>query len=48
MSITPNTPAQSANLLAQVTLAPAHVTGSYAEALARARAASLTGQDQHE
>ena len=28
------------------TLASEHVTGSYAEALARARVASLTGQDQ--
>ena len=46
MSTTPNTPALNANLLAQVTLAPAHLTGSYAEALARARAASLTGPDQ--
>jgi hypothetical protein len=46
MSTTPNTPAQSANLPAQVTLASGHLTGSYAEALARARAASLTGQDQ--
>jgi hypothetical protein len=45
MSTTPNTPALNANLLAQVTLAPAHLTGSYAEALARARAASLTGPD---
>ena len=46
MSTTPNTPALNANLPAQLTLAPAHVTGSYAEALARARAASLTGPDQ--
>ena len=46
MSTTPNTPALSANLPAQVTLASAHLTGSYAEAPARARAASLTGQDQ--
>jgi hypothetical protein len=46
MSTTPNTPALNANLLAQVTLASGHFTGSYAEALARARVASLTGQDQ--
>jgi hypothetical protein len=46
MSITPNTPARSAYLPAQVTPAPGHLTGSYAEAPARARAASLTGQDQ--
>ncbi len=39
MSTTPNTPAPSANLPAQVTLAPQHVTDSYGEALARARAA---------
>jgi hypothetical protein len=35
MSTTPNTPALSANLPALVTLASGHVTGSYAEALAR-------------
>jgi hypothetical protein len=46
MSITPNTPAPSVHLPAQVTPAPGHLTGSYAEAPARARAASLTGQDQ--
>ncbi len=46
MSITPDTPALSANLPAQVTLPSEHVTDSYAEALARARVASLTGQDQ--
>jgi hypothetical protein len=46
MSTTPNTPVLSANLPAQVTLASGHVTGSYAEAPARARAASLTGQNQ--
>jgi hypothetical protein len=34
MSTTPNTPALSANLPAQVTLAPGHITDSYAEALA--------------
>src|SRR5207244_465740 len=36
----------SVHLPAQVTPAPGHLTGSYAEAPARARAASLTGQDQ--
>ncbi len=46
MSTTPNTPARSANLPAQVTLASEHVTDSYAKALASARAASPTGQDQ--
>ena len=46
MSTTPNTPALSANLPAQVTLASGHVTGAYAEAPARARVASLTGQNQ--
>src|SRR6266487_545891 len=46
MSTTPNTPARSAHLPAQVTPAPGHLTGSCAEALARATAASLTGQDQ--
>jgi hypothetical protein len=46
MSTTPNTPAPSIHLPAQVTPAPGHLTGSYAEAPARARAASLTGQDQ--
>lgn len=46
MSTTPNTPALGANLPAQVTLASGHVTDSYAEAPAGARAASLTGQDQ--
>ena len=46
MSTTPNTPAPSVHLPAQVTPAPGHLTGSYAEAPARARAASLTGQDQ--
>jgi hypothetical protein len=46
MSTTPNTPAPSVDLPAQVTPAPGHLTGSYAEAPARARAASLTGQDQ--
>jgi hypothetical protein len=46
MSTTPNTQALSANLPAQVTLAPEHVTDSYAEAPAGARVASLTGQDQ--
>ncbi len=46
MSTTPNTPAPGANLPGQVTLASEHVTGSYAEALARVSVASLTGQDQ--
>jgi hypothetical protein len=46
MSTTPNTPAWSANLPAQVTLAPGHLTGSYAKALAGATAASPTSQDQ--
>jgi hypothetical protein len=44
MSTTPNSPALSANLPAQVTLASEHVTDSYAEAPAGARVASLTGQ----
>jgi hypothetical protein len=46
MRTTPNPPAPGANLPAQVTLASEHVTGSHAEALACARVASLTGQDQ--
>ena len=46
MSTTPNTPALSANLPAPVTPASGHLTGSYAEAPARARDARLTGQDQ--
>ena len=46
MSTAPSTPAPSATLPAQVTPASGHVTGSYAAAPARARAASLTGQDQ--
>jgi hypothetical protein len=46
MSTTPNTPALSANLPAQVTLAAEHVTDSYAKALAGAAVASPTGQDQ--
>ena len=46
MSTTPNTPARSANLPAQVTPAPGHVSDAYAEAPAGARAASPTGQDQ--
>jgi len=46
MSTTPNTPARSAHLPAQVTPAPEHVTGSCARALAGATAASPTGQDQ--
>src|SRR5690348_18261594 len=46
MSTTPNTPARSANLPAQVTPAPGHVTGSCAKAPAGATAASPTGQDQ--
>jgi hypothetical protein len=43
MSITPNTPALSADLPAQVARASGHLTDSCAEALARARAASLAG-----
>lgn len=46
MSTTPNTPALSANLPAQVVLASEHVTDSCAKALARAAVASPTGQDQ--
>ena len=46
MSTTPNTPALSANLPAQVTLAAEHVTDSHAKALAGATVASPTGQDQ--
>jgi hypothetical protein len=46
MSTTPNTPARSAHLPAQVTPAPGHVTGSRAKAPAGARAASPTGQNQ--
>ena len=46
MSTTPNTPARSANLPAQVTPAPGHLTDSYAKAPARATAARPTGQDQ--
>src|SRR5260370_15252677 len=46
MSTTPNTPALSASLPAQVTAAAEHVTGSHATALAGATAASPTGQDQ--
>jgi hypothetical protein len=40
MSTTPNTPAPSATLPAQVMLASGHITGSYAAAPARARLAS--------
>jgi hypothetical protein len=43
MSTTPNTPAPSANPLAQVTLVSEHVIGSYAKALA---GTSPTGQDR--
>ncbi len=46
MSTTPNTPALSANLPAQVTLAAEHVTDSHAKALTGATVASPTGQDQ--
>jgi hypothetical protein len=46
MSTTPNTPARSASLPAQVTLAPGHLTGSCAKAPAGATAATPTGQDQ--
>jgi hypothetical protein len=41
MSTTPNTPALSADLPAQVARASGHLTGSCAEALARAAVASL-------
>ncbi len=46
MSTTPNTPAPSVHLPAQVTLASEHVTGSYAAATARVSLASPAGQDQ--
>jgi len=46
MGTTPNTPALSANLPAQVTLAAGHVTDSHAKALAGAIVASPVGQDQ--
>jgi hypothetical protein len=46
MGTTPNTPALSANLPAQVTLAAEHVTDTRAKALAGATVASPTGQDQ--
>ena len=46
MSTTPNTPAPSATLPAQVTPAPGPVTGSYAAAPARASPASPAAQDQ--
>jgi hypothetical protein len=46
MRTTPNTPAPSATLPAQVTLPSGHVTGAYAAAAARARAARLVGQDR--
>jgi hypothetical protein len=46
MSTTPNTPALSANLPAQVTPAPGHLTSSRAKPPAHARVASLTGQNQ--
>jgi hypothetical protein len=41
MSTTRNTPALSANLPAQVTLAPGHITDSYAKALAGSEAPAL-------
>jgi hypothetical protein len=44
MSTTPNPPAPSATLPAQVTPAPGHVTGSYAEAPASATAATARHQ----
>jgi hypothetical protein len=44
MSTTPNTPARSVRLPAQVTLAPGHLTGSCAEALAGARVATARHQ----
>jgi hypothetical protein len=43
MSTAPNTPALSADLPAQDTRASGHLTGSCAEAPARATAASLAG-----
>ncbi len=46
MSTAPNTPALSADLPAQVTLAAGHVTDSRAKSPAGAAAASPTGQDQ--
>ena len=46
MSTTPNTSPPSATLLAQVTLASGHVTGSYAAAPARAGVARLAGRDR--
>jgi len=46
MSTTPDIPAPSAHLPAQVTPAPGHVTGSYAAATAPASPASPAGQDQ--
>jgi hypothetical protein len=48
MSTTPNTPAPSATLPAQVTLAPGHVTGSYAAATARAGLAAPPPRTSHE
>ena len=46
MSTTPNTPALSASLPAQVTPAAEHVTDTRAKALAGATVARPTGQDQ--
>ena len=46
MGTTPNTPALSANLPAQVTLAAEHVTDSHPKALAGATVASPAGRDQ--
>ncbi len=48
MSTTPNTPAPGANLPAQVTLGSEHVTGSYAEALARAESPASPARTSHE
>ena len=46
MSTTPNAPAPSATLPAQVTLASGHVTGAYAAAPGRASLARLAAQDR--
>jgi hypothetical protein len=46
MSTSPNAPAPSATLPAQVTLASGHVTGSHAAAPVYASPASPAGQDQ--
>jgi hypothetical protein len=46
MSTTPNIPAPSITLPAQVALAFRHVTGAYAAATARASLARLADQDR--